>query len=407
MARAVGRSAVAVGSAATLALALLAAPAEATPAAGTRVAESGDFTEQAAQCLASSRVCALDGTDITAGEAAVAEALPDPVRLAVVAPSRLETDVQALSPNQLATQISAKAQSAVLVMVDQTTGKDRFGLAGGSLSTDQVNAFLTILNQAGANDGGEAIIQSAAELRDAVEEPAPESSSSTGRGPFRSFLSAVGQFILIAILVILILPVVIVVLVVNLRRARRRKPPPTSRVDKKLFDETEHADSVERSLLKLRELAGVYGSAPSKYTVKGVPIHGPLNAVIGDVQELFRRLRAHGSAQQARMAEVKYADVLRKLVLAVDRDYYKDIIDNPRLWSGVGDRVGAIGDALEAVHQQVLENIKQVNASKDLEFMVALDSLLESERAAKLSDVYGQGESDGPLAGDDNQSERQ
>jgi hypothetical protein len=179
-------------------------------------------------------------------------------------------------------------------------------------------------------------------------------------------------------------------------RHSKNKRRAVSRVDKRLFDKSANADSVERSLRRLRELATVYAASPSKYTVPAGPIHSQISLVIADAQELFRRLRRHGSAQQARLAEAKYADVLKKLVLAVEQDHYQDIIDNPRLWQSVAERLGAIGGALAAVHQQVLDNIKQVNASKDLEFQVALDSLLESDQAAKLSDAYGGQSADGP-----------
>ena len=44
--------------------------------------------------------------------------------------------------------------------------------------------------------------------------------------------------------------------------------------------------------------------------------------------------------------------------------------------------------AVEAVDQEAVENIKQVNESRDLEFKVALDSLIKTVSEAKLSDVY-------------------
>jgi hypothetical protein len=409
----------AAGPAARAALAASAALGTRTGAA-TGTAEQAlsdavdDFVARAAGCLAASQVCPLDGTVLEVDQAVLADALPNGIALAVVPESRLETAVATMSAGQLASRLATGAGSAVLVVVDKANGRDSFGLAGGDLTDDQISDVLTVLNQSQAASGEQAITASAAELADifapgAAETPAAAHSDSDS--PVKSFLRFTG--VVLAIIVggvILLVAGLVLIVVLILRRSspkRRGRHP----VDKKLFDKSTHADAVERWLLKLRELADLYAAKPSRYKALGRPIHLQINSVIGDVQELFRRLRARGSAQQTRLAEAKYSDVLKKLVLAVDRDYYQDIIDNPRLWSGAPGRVDAIGRALAAVHEQVLENIKQVNASKDLEFQVALDSLLESQRAAKLSDVYGDGP-DGPDVGrsadhDPNQPERQ
>jgi hypothetical protein len=362
---------------------------------GAQAWAADDYTtlDKAVQCLESSRVCALDGTVLEASDQAVADALPNGLSLVVLSPDSVVT----YSAGQLAERIASDAGRAVLVMVDNPAGrKDRFGLAGSpepgsELAGEDQDAFLAVLNRADTNDGSTAIIDSAAELQSIFEGAEPGQAESGGAAPEPERRSPVKTFFIVVGLVIFAVVGGLVLMVVLILRHSSPKRKARSRVDKKLFDNSEHADSVEKALLKLRELGDVYAAKPSRYRIRGVPIHALLNSVIADVQELFRRLHAHGSAQQVRLAEAKYADVLKKLVLAVNRDYYQDIVDNPRLWPQAEARIAAIGAALEAVHQQVLENIKQVNASKDLEFQVALDSLLESERGAKLSDAYGGG----------------
>jgi hypothetical protein len=353
--------------------------------------------DNAVACVDADPVCALGGASLDVDRPELAAALPTHWRLIVAPPSSLETDIRELSATDLARDVAEETGSAILVLVEKAPGSRSFGLAGGGLSAEQITECLTVLNRS-SDAGGAAIIASAGELERIV---GTASSSEATAEPTTGWdvARAIGDFFkklltVIGIVILLLVAGLVTAIVLILRHSspKRRRTRAHSRVDKKLFDNSENADSVEKSLLKLRELADLYAAQPKKYTAGGAPIHGQINQVIVDVQELFRRLRANGTAQQARLAESKYADVLKKVVLTVDRDYYGDIVANPRLWSSPDERIKAIGQALRAVHEQVLENIKQVNASKDLEFMVVLDSLLESERAAKLSDVYGQTE---------------
>ncbi|MDR1392926.1 MAG: hypothetical protein LBJ62_03010 [Bifidobacteriaceae bacterium] len=353
--------------------------------------ETTDLVEEAADCLATQRICYMTNpSDNPYVDEDLAAALPGHLTLVVVAPAATGT----FSATQLAGQIASQSLERVLLMTDSPSGAYRFGLAGSDLSQNQIDEVLTALNQTGAANGYEAIVGSTDVLAAALDasDVAPQPDDSVETGGALDTAKRVLAIIGLSVLGLIIAIAVIIVLILRHSSPRR---VPASRVDKKLFDNSEHADSIERSLLKLKELVGLYGGDRAKYTVRGQPVFVPINTVIADVQELFRRLRASGSAQQTRLAQVKYADLLRKLILTVGPEYYKDIVDNPRLWTSPQERLDAIGGALNAVHDQILENIKQVNASKDLEFKVALDSLLESERAAKLSDAYVQDEADG------------
>lgn len=99
-------------------------------------------------------------------------------------------------------------------------------------------------------------------------------------------------------------------------------------------------------------------------------------------------MRKRGTDQQVRLLQAQYQDTLAKLLKALDDDYYGDILSNPQYWGGAEDRLNEVRRAVEAVDQEAVENIKQVNESRDLEFKVALDSLIKTVTEAKLSDVY-------------------
>ena len=114
--------------------------------------------------------------------------------------------------------------------------------------------------------------------------------------------------------------------------------------------------------------------------VTGHPLAGQtaqdLQAIADNVTELFERLAGKASEAQRRLAEIEYGDKLAKLTAAVDRKYLLDILTHPQLWDDPDERVSEVRDAVVAVSEQLVENIKQVNAQRALHFQVSLDSLI-------------------------------
>ena len=106
------------------------------------------------------------------------------------------------------------------------------------------------------------------------------------------------------------------------------------------------------------------------------------------LSELFSRTRKRGTDQQLRLLQSQYQDIFAKLFKALADDYYGDILRNPQYWSNAEDRLAEVREAVEAVDLESLENIRQVNESRDLEFEVALDSLTRTVAEPGLSDVY-------------------
>ena len=92
--------------------------------------------------------------------------------------------------------------------------------------------------------------------------------------------------------------------------------------------------------------------------------------------QLFARLDRKGAEDQRDLAAVEYGDKLGKLTAALDRDYLLDILINPHLWDDPDDRVREVRDAVAAVSEELVENIKQVNARRGLHFQVSLDGLI-------------------------------
>jgi hypothetical protein len=149
---------------------------------------------------------------------------------------------------------------------------------------------------------------------------------------------------------------------------RRRRQPPLA--------EAPVPEGILTQVQTLQALSVDYAAAG----VTGHPLAGQtaqdLHAIADNVTELFERLAGKSSESQRRLAEIEYGDKLAKLTAAVDRKYLLDILTHPRLWDDPDERVSEVRDAVVAVSEQLVENIKQVNAQRALHFQVSLDSLI-------------------------------
>ena len=141
-------------------------------------------------------------------------------------------------------------------------------------------------------------------------------------------------------------------------------------------DELPLPDAVRSQVQTLRALSADYARAGAS----GHPIAGQTAqdiAVIADnVTSLFERLSGKASRDQRRLAEIEYGDKLAKLTVALDRRYLLDILTHPHLWDDPEERISEVRDAVVGVSEQLVENIKQVNAQRALHFQVSLDTLI-------------------------------
>lgn len=139
---------------------------------------------------------------------------------------------------------------------------------------------------------------------------------------------------------------------------------------------------VQPHLRKLIEHANYYEGKTN------TAIGADLREVIRNTQELFTRLKKKGTDTQVNMAEVEYSDKFKKLNDALGAEYYMDILEHGDLWPDAEKRIDSVNRAVKQVKFQIVENIRQVNASKDLEFQVVLDSLMGPAEGTKVEDIF-------------------
>lgn len=306
-------------------------------------------------------VCLFDGASISNADE-LAGSLPDGVRVVVIPEPNQAESVQS---SAVATQFKT-ASGAETVIIIEDRAKDRFSVA----SDGDATAITEALYSQDAADGGVAVAAIGETL-------VPTSGSDAPTAGFDGGALLFGGIALVAVAG----ATLGVILFARRRRDARGKNSRAihARLEKDLAEALngEDGDFIHDSIEALDRWSAAYATIGPRVT-----------AMTQHVSELFVRVHKRGSEQQLRLLQSKYKDTLSKLRKALNDDYYGDIVNNPQYWSNPEGRLAEVSLAIDSVDQQAVENIRQVNESRDLEFKVALDSLIKTVNDAKLSDVY-------------------
>jgi hypothetical protein len=328
----------------------LAAPALAVTDPDEVVAACGDRT-----------VCQFDGASIS-NASELGNALPDGVREIVIPqPNQAEN----VPSSTLASQVKDATGSDTVIVIEDHPARDRFAVA----SDGDATAITEALYSQSEADGGVAVAAIGHTLT-------PGSAQAPAESPVSGGLVIGGA----ALVTVLVIAGGLAMLARKRRGARRdRGIAGSRRVEKELAAALsgENGEFVRESIAELRERAAVYPDIGAR-----------ISALADHVSELMIRVRRRGTEQQTRLLQAQYKDTLSKLLKALGDDYYGDITRNPRFWNDAESRLDQVRHAVDSVDLQAVENIKQVNESRDLEFKVALDALTRTVAEAKLSDVY-------------------
>jgi hypothetical protein len=304
----------------------------------------------------------VDSSASLSGSSDIASAL-DGDHVAVVALPDVAFDTY--SANDVANQIRSAVDgdyATVIVVVDGV--RDSFGVS----SSGDAAAIATALNGANTGDGGQAIQVVTGQLVDASDGGSGLVGEAVGLGGGLLGLALIGSGAVLAY-----------------RRwfahgFKRSKTEAFAKLPAELRTQVDQL----WALLGKHHSAGL-GS-----------LEDEILALVGNAEELFVRIDKRGTGQQGRIAAVEYADTFAKLNRALGEDYYLDILRRPDLWNDSDRRLAEVREALDATGKQLVENIRQVNASQDLEFQVALESLVGSMNTPSIESAYGKTELEAP-----------
>jgi len=119
------------------------------------------------------------------------------------------------------------------------------------------------------------------------------------------------------------------------------------------------------------DLADLY----SGYVVNGQDVSALIAEITKETIEFFKRLETKNKRQETALSVIEYNKVFDILIEILSPDYLQDIVDNPRYWHQPGERATEALAALDAVSQQLLENIRQLSTANDLNLQISLKSL--------------------------------
>lgn len=179
-----------------------------------------------------------------------------------------------------------------------------------------------------------------------------------------------------------VLGIVLLFVLVAIRifiRSRKESPQKIRAVTSKAVD----SDTLKKQMEKLANISVLLTKADASEMAT------TSQTIIRRLNELFTRIARRGGGSQLKLAQVEYTSQLSKLNDALGVDYFLDIISKPQLWDNPEVRKDEVRKAANAIDDQILENIKQVNSFKDLDFRVALESIISSADAPKANKMIG------------------
>lgn len=319
----------------------------------TNVAYADSTISDITQGLANSNLFISDGAEIS--NANTIESSYSNTHVAIVV---LNSD-SSLAMRTTAEQVQSQNNFDTVIVVK---GNDSFVVSSGNVS--QIESVLSSSSDVGValTTGRDTIVQATS----AVTTTTVQNDNST----FDAVVGITGGFISS------VLVVVVIAAVVSKLRGKRSKERKFDSFSKSVPDEMSESIKNLKILWKKHSETG-----SSNISLK-------IEQLVKNASELVKRVDKRGSSEQKMMISVKYADIFNKLSQLLGDDYYLDIYAHRHLWSRPSERMKEIEGKLDSVNTQILDNIRQINESQDLDFRVALESLLDNEEN-DIKSVYG------------------
>lgn len=280
-----------------------------------------------------------------------------------------EYSIKNFSASNIAQQVLDKTNyDTVIVVVNGN--KDSFGVASKMNETD----IYIALNSSTSGNSGEILVNELGNIinlstKEVTVSPDNSTPQNSNEG---SFVSG-GIFLGIAI-------ALVVIVILGLRfvynRVNKGQQPEKIEIKSASLGDKDIPEDLRKEYKEFLNNSSKLKTVKNKIDIGRTPFF--INNIILNLHELFKRINRKGSTNQSNIAVIEYKNILEMINKTLSEDYYLDILSNPNLWTEPEKRVLEITNALQTVDNQLLENIRQVNSSKDLEFQVALQTLAKT-----------------------------
>jgi len=338
-----------------------------------------DITDWGSSCAT---FCALDNTSIANNPTMsqnVANILPIDVTFLVV--SQNDPQMAYLTPNQLANNVlhnlvqETNASSTVLIASEGATRYDYGCATNQEVSCHDILLTLNINSQPGHLDNTIQMLVNSTTLNPQnyteiteIESTPPSVSQNHGSSPIVGIFGGLLALTAIGFMITSLL-----------KKKKLVSANNTQTIDHEGIE-------FDAKLNYLERLVQFYDQNPALYHNMG----GQLRTIVGNLREFLRILYTKTGEGQRYQAMDGWNEILDKFLPLVDVDYYGNVIQHPEFWSESQERIAGVLRATRSVHEQVLENIVQLNNSTTLQFNETLESLTQTLDFKDLMETQNQ-----------------
>lgn len=357
---------------ATVALVSISASVSLTPA----FADDPDVIARSAEGLSSYQVFLSADSTLTDGQTLATKLRSSDVGVVVIP----QNETEGKSAQQIASQVRVSPKvkySTVIAVIDGPT--DRLGVSSSQKEVE--DRIASYIGNDPVKDAGWILIQNSSKLTNVEKDLASEAAKKTSDA--EAAVKDKKNADILAVLLPILASVIALLVVGNILMSRHRrtedKTDPTRYGFRKMpVGLREAVDSFRKTADLHKDLTGY----------KRYSLYESCSRLIARFVELEEVMEKLPKTDQRRMIlEVEYVSRLGKLQEAIGKDYYLSIIEDQTHWDEPAKKIKRVSDAVAALREQILVSIKQINDSSNLEFKIALDSII-GDKNVKVEDLY-------------------
>jgi hypothetical protein len=339
-------------------------------------AADSEVVARSAKGLSSYQVFQSAGSTLTDGQTLATKLRGSDLGVVVIPQKEVET----LSVREIASEVRSSPEveySTVIVVLDGP--QDVMGVSSSNREVeDRVNSYL---GNDPVKDAGWVLVQNSSKLFNVEKDLRDEASKkiSDAEAAIKAKKDAEVLMVLVPALATIIALLMVGNFLMYRRSLTRNKKDPVRYGFRKMpAGLREAVDSFRKTADLHKNLTGYV-----RYS-----LYEDCSRLIARFVELEETMEKLPSTDQRRMVlEVEYVERLRKLQEAIGKDYYLSIIEDQTHWEEPTKKLKRVKDAVIALREQVLVSIKQINDSSNLEFKIALDSII-GDKNVKVEDLY-------------------
>jgi hypothetical protein len=358
---------------ATVALVSISASASIAPA----YADDLEVVSRAAKGLSSYQVFQGAGSTLTDGQTLATKLRGSDLGVVVIP----QKEVESKSAREIASEVRSSPDveySTVIVVLDGP--EDVMGVSSANREVE--DKLVSYLGKDPVKDAGWVLIQNSTKLFNVEKDLKAEAAKkiSDAEDAAKAEKDAATFKTLLPILIVLAPLAATALVLIRRRRISSNKKDPVKYGFRKM------PKGLREAVESFRKTADLHKNLKG---YKRYSLYESCSRLIARFVELEETMEKLPKTDQRRMVlEVEYVERLRKLQEAIGKDYYLSIIEDQTHWEEPAKKIKRVSDAIVALREQVLVSIKQINDSSNLEFKIALDSII-GDKNVKVEDLYG------------------